>query len=303
MFKNYFRITVRNLLRNKAFSVINIFGLAIGISTCLIILLFVLNEFSYDRFNKKADQMVRVVFRGFVQGEKMKEANVMPPVAQALKADYPEVLDATRLRDYGRPRFITGEKSFAEEPFAYVDSNFFQVFTFPLLQGNPKTALMQTHSIVISELVAKKYFGRENPMGKMMNFKGWDAPYKITGVMKDMPDNAQFHFDLLGSMTSLPESREQSWMTSNYYTFLVLPKGYDYKKLEAKMPQVVEKYMGPQLQASMGMSLAEFRKKGNDLGLYLQPLTDVHLHSDLMFELSTVGDLQQVCILGAIAVF
>src|SRR6185312_3023052 len=114
MIKNYLRITVRNLLRNKVFSSINIFGLAIGISTCLIIMLFVLNEFSYDRFNKKADRIVRVVFRGFVQGEKMREASVMPPTPRALKADYPEVLDATRIQNYGRPRFITGANSFAD---------------------------------------------------------------------------------------------------------------------------------------------------------------------------------------------
>ena len=138
---------------------------------------------------------------------------------------------------------------------------------------------------------------------KLMNFKGWDAPYKITGVMQDMPGNAQFHFDLLGSMASLPESRENTWMSSNYFTYLVLPEGYDYKKLQAKMPQVVEKYMGPQLQAAMGMSLAEFRKKGNDIGLYLQPLTDVHLHSDLMFEMSPTGNIQQVYIFSAIAIF
>ncbi|MDP4213986.1 MAG: ABC transporter permease, partial [Bacteroidota bacterium] len=303
MFRNYFKNGFRNLWRNKTFSAINIFGLAIGIATCLLILLFVINEFSYDRFNAKADRIVRVVFRGSVQGEKMKEANVMPPTAQALKADYPEVLEATRLRAYGRPRFITGEKSFAEEDFAFVDSNFFRVFTFPFLQGDPKTALLQPHTLVISESVAKKYFGKENAMGQMINFKGFDAPYKITGVMNDMPENAQFHFDLLGSMVSLPESREQSWMTSNYYTYLVLPEGYDYKKLQAKLPQVVEKYMGPQLQQNMGISLAEFRKKGNDIGLYLQPLTDVHLHSDLMFELSPTGDVQQVYIFEAVAFF
>src|SRR4028119_1747551 len=125
MFINYFKIAIRNLWRNKAFSAINIFGLAIGIATCLIIMLFVQNELSYDRFNQKADQIVRVIFKGSVQGQKMKEANVMPPVAQTLKADYPEVLDATRLRDYGRPRIIYGDKSFRDDAFAFVDSNFF----------------------------------------------------------------------------------------------------------------------------------------------------------------------------------
>src|SRR5215210_6616991 len=160
MFKNHIKIAIRNLWRNKAFSAINIFGLAIGIATCLIIMLFVQNELSYDRYNEKADQIVRVVFKGSVQGENMKEANIMPPVAQTLKADYPEVLEATRLRDYGRPRITYGEKSFKDDAFAYVDSNFFEVFTLPFVAGDEKKALAEPNSIVISQAVADKYFGK-----------------------------------------------------------------------------------------------------------------------------------------------
>src|ERR1700716_4337412 len=133
MFKNYLKIALRNLLRNKIFSAINIFGLAIGIATCMIIMLFIQNELGYDSYNKKADRMVRVVFRGSMQGEKMKEAMVMPPTAQTLKSDYPEVLEATRLRQYGYPRITYGDKTFKENAFAYADSNFFQVFTLPLI--------------------------------------------------------------------------------------------------------------------------------------------------------------------------
>src|SRR5271170_2222367 len=114
MLRNYFKIAWRNLVRNKTFSAINIFGLAIGIATCLIIMLFVNNELSYDRFNKKADRMVRVYFEGNVQGEKMKESSVMPPVAQTLKADYPEVEEGTRLRNYGMPKLVYGDKTFRE---------------------------------------------------------------------------------------------------------------------------------------------------------------------------------------------
>src|SRR5436190_1112445 len=118
MFKNHLKIAFRNLVRNKAFSILNIFGLAIGLATCLIIMLFVQNELSYDRYNKKADQIVRVIFRGTVQGQKMNESHVMPPTAQALKKDYPEVLEATRIRDYGRPRIKYGEKIYSDNAFA-----------------------------------------------------------------------------------------------------------------------------------------------------------------------------------------
>ncbi|MBC6989062.1 ABC transporter permease [Hymenobacter sp. BT491] len=303
MFRNYIKIAFRNLWRNKAFAAINISGLALGIATCLIIMLFVRNELSYDRYNEKADRMVRVVFRGSVQGEKMKESSVMPPVARTLLAEYPEVEQATRLSLGGAPRITYGDKSFKERDIAMVDSNFFQVFTIPLLQGDPKTALVQPNSIVISRATAQKYFGKANPMGKVLTFKDWNKTYKVTGVFDKVPINSHFHFDIFGSLASVPDAKSSSWMTSNYITYLVLPEGYEYKKLEAKLPQMVEKYLGPQLQQAMGMSFTQFRQKGNDLGLFLQPLTDIHLRSDFTNNLEPGGDVRYVYIFGAIAVF
>ena len=300
MFKNYFKIAWRNLRRNKSFSAINIFGLSIGIACCLIIMLFVQDELSYDRYNKKADRIVRVVFRGSINGEKMKEANVMPPVAQTLKADYPEVVQATRLRT-DAPLVTYDDKTFKENEFAFADSNFFQVFTLPFLKGDAKTALTQPNTLVISATTAEKYFGKKDPIGKILSFN--NTSFKITGVMKDIPANSHFHFNLIASMVTLPESRDPSWMTSNFYTYLVLPKGYDYKKLEAKLPEEVAKYMGPQIQQAFGMSLAEFNKKGNGVGLFLQPLTDIHLHSDLNYDFEPGSDIRYVYIFGAIALF
>ena len=302
MLKSYLKIAFRNLWRHKAFSAINILGLAIGIATCLVIMLFVGHELSYDRFNEKADRTVRVIFRGSIQGEKMEEAHVMPPVAQTLRADYPEVQEATRLRQYGSPRIVYGSKSFRENAFAFVDSNFFQVFTLPFVQGNPKTALIQPNSIVISEEVARTFFGPANPMGKVLYFKDFNTSLKITGIIKAVPANSHFHFDIFASMSSFPEAKSSSFMTSEFYTYLVLPQSYDYKQLEAKLPQVVEKYMGPQLLQAMGMSLAQFRQNNNDIGLFLQPLTSIHLHSKLKGELGVNSDIQYVYIFGAIAV-
>ena len=304
MIKNYFKIAFRNLWRNKGFSAINIIGLAIGIATCLIIMLFVNNELSYDRYNKNADRMVRVFFQGNVQGEKMKESSVMPPVAQTLKADFPEVEAATRIRDYGTPRLIYKDKSFREDAFAFVDSNFFELFTLPLIQGNAKTALMEPNTIVITKALAAKYFGKEDPMGKIISFKdGKNAACKVTGVIDKVPVNSHFHFELFASMASLPESKEASWMTSNFYSYLLLKKGYDYKNLEAKLPGVVEKYIGPQLLQAMGMSLQQFKNNGNNISFGLQPISDIHLHSDFTNDLSPAGDIRYVYIFGAIAVF
>jgi len=304
MIRNYFKIAFRNSWKNKGSSIINISGLAIGIATCLIIMLFVNNELGYDRFNKKADRMVRVFFQGNVQGEKMNESTVMPPVAQTLKADFPEVEAATRIRDYGTPKLIYEDKSFKEDAFAFVDSNFFRVFTLPLIEGNAETALAQPNTIVITKALGHKYFGDEDPMGKVISFKdGNKAAYKVTGLIDKVPLNSHFHFEIFASMASLPESKEPSWMTSNFYTYLVLAKGYDYKKLEVKLPQVVQRYIGPQMLKAMGLTLDEFRKKGNSISFHLQPLTDIHLHSDFSGDLSEHGDIRYVYIFGAIALF
>ena len=283
---------------------INILGLSIGISACFIIMLFVQNEMSYDRFNVKADRIVRVLFKASINGGKIDEATVMPPTAQALKNDYPEVQEATRLRVVGKPKITYEDKTFEEGAFAYVDANFFSVFTIHFLKGDINTALEQPNTVVITEDLAKKYFGDENPIGKTFLFKSYgNALYKVTGLIDKLPANSHFHFDMFGSMASLPEAKSDSWMSSNSFTYLVLSPGYNYKKLEAKLPDMVEKYMGPQILKAMGMSLSQFRTKGNELGFALQPLKDIHFHSDSSFELEPGGNLKYVYIFGAIAVF
>ena len=227
----------------------------------------------------------------------------MPPVAQTLQKDYPEVLAATRLRSYGKQRILIGNQTYKQDELAYVDSNFFSIFTLPFVSGDANTALIEPNSIVISETVAGRYFKNENPLGKSIDFTGLHVTYTIRGIIKDIPENSHFHFDMFGSMATLPEASEQSWMTSNFYTYLLLQKNYDYKKLEAKLPAVVEKYMGPQLQQATGISFEAFRKAGNNLGLFLEPLTDIHLKSDVLFDLSEGGDIRYVYIFGIIALF
>ncbi|CCG98229.1 protein of unknown function DUF214 [Fibrella aestuarina BUZ 2] len=301
MLANYIKIAWRSLRKNKAFTFINSIGLAMGLATCMLIMLFVLDELSYDRFNEKADRIVRVIFRGSSAGGAMNEAHVMPPVAQALKADYPEVEDATRIRMAGSPIVTVNNTTFREAAVAFADSNLLQVFTLPLLEGNAKTALLRPNTAVITQALARKYFGDKDPLGQLISLKSWNATYQVTGVIDNVPTNSHFHFDLFLSMASLPEAKANSWMTSEFFTYLVLPKGYDYKRLEAKLPQVVEKYIGPQLKQAMGMSLSQFRQKGNDIGLYLQPLTDIHLHSSFAFDLGTNGNRQYVYLFGVVA--
>ena len=302
MFKNYLKIAFRNFWKNKSFSAINLSGLSVGIAVCFIILLFVQDELSYDRFNAKADQIVRVVFKANINGGKIFEANVMPPVAQTIKNDYPEVEEATRLHVDGTPTVTYQNKTFKTDQLAFVDANFFNVFSLPFVKGSAKTALQQAGTVVITQEIAEKYFGNDDPIGKMLTFNK-TALLKVTGVIAKIPANSHFHFDLFGSMETLPEAKSPSWMSSNFFTYLVLKKDFDYKKLEAKMPGMVQKYMGPQIASSMGMSLLQFRTKGNDLGFALQPLTSIHLHSDSNFELSPGGNIKYVYIFAAIGIF
>ncbi|WP_234736967.1 ABC transporter permease [Tellurirhabdus bombi] len=303
MLQNYIKIAWRNLIRNRAFAAINITGLAIGLATCLLISLFVLDEISFDRFHEKANRIVRVVFRGTVQGGKMNESHVMPPVARTLQANYPEVEQATRLRQGGMPHYLVGNKLFNEESMAFADSNLFEVFSFPLLRGDSKTALTQPNTVVLTKSTALKLFGRDDVLGQTILTKGGNTPLTVTGVMDEIPANSHFHFDVFTSMASLPEAQSPSWMTSEFFTYLVLPEGYSYKQLEVKLPQMVRKYMGPQIETAFGMDYAQFQKKGNDIGLFLQPLTDIHLHSDSPYDLEAAGNIQYVYLFGAVAVF
>ncbi|QMU26724.1 ABC transporter permease [Adhaeribacter radiodurans] len=304
MFRNYFKIALRNLWRNKAFSAINIFGLAIGIATCLVIMLFVVDELSYDRFNQKADRIVRLVFKVSLNGETLETPTASAPTGQTLVRDYPEVEEATRVRVNSAPFITYQDKTFKEDKFAYVDANFFQVFTLPFIQGDAKTALREPNTIVITKAMAQKYFGTyHNAVGKMLQLKNEKTTYKVTGVIDKVPTNSHFHFNFFASMAGLEEARQTTWMSNNFNTYLVLRPGYDYKQLQAKLPQVIEKYMGPEVQKAMGMTLKQFREKGDDVGLYLQPLTDIHLRSNLNNDLEPGGDMRYVYIFGAIALF
>lgn len=303
MFKNYFKTAWRNIRKNKLFSFINILGLSIGIATCFIIMLYVQDELSYDRFNKNADKIARIVFHANIDGGKIDEGGVMAPVAQVMKKDFPEVADATRLLQFGSPKITYKDKNFKDDELALVDPNFFSIFTLPMVEGDAKTALQQPHTVVLTKKTAKKYFGNENAIGKILAFNNNTELYKVTGVINDVPSNSHFHFDMFGSMTGWEQAKSDSWMYGQFYTYLLLKPGTDYAKLQSEFPAMVEKYMGPQVQQAMGVSLEQFRTKGNELGFRLQPLTSIHLYSQTTSELEPGGNASYVYIFGGIAIF
>ncbi len=303
MIKNYFKTAWRNLHRNKLFSFINILGLSIGIATCFVMMLYVQSELSYDRFHKNADNIARIIFKADINGGKINESVVMAPVAKTLKRDFPEVKDATRILNYGTPRISFENKTFKNDRVAIVDPNFFSIFTLPMIEGDAKTALANPYSIVITKSTAKKYFGGQEALGKTLEINHDTTLYKVTGVMEDIPTHSHFHFDVFASMKGWRDADSDSWMSGGFHTYLLLKPGTDQQKMQARFPGMVARYMGPQIQKSMGLSLEQFRTKGNKLGFVLQPLTGIHLHSHTSNEFEPGGNATYVYVFGGIALF
>src|SRR5690606_30099895 len=304
MIRNYIKIAWRNLKRHKLFSLINILGLSLGISTCFIIMLYVQDELSYDKFHENAANIARIVFQADINGGKINESVTMAPVAQTLKNDFPEVKDATRLLDYGNPKISYKNNVFKEHRFAFADPNIFDIFTLSMIAGNPETALLEPHTVVITQSTAKKYFGEEDAIGKtILLTANHDQPYQVTGVIKDIPSNSHFHFDLFGSMAGFADAASDSWMYGGFHTYLLLKPGSEIEKMEARFPQMVKTYMGPQIQQQMGLSLEQFTTQGNRLGFALQPLTDIHLNSYTTTEFEPGGNKTFVYIFSGVALF
>ena len=305
MLKNYFKIAVRNLWKNKGYSAINIFGLAIGLCTCLLIALYITDELGYDRFYKNADRIFRINTDVRMGGANVHMAQTSDMMGQLLKKDYPQVEEYTRLYSNEGNKFIKKGNEFIDEKnVANADSTFFNVFTLPALEGDTKTALNEPYTLVINESTAKKYFGTSDAVGKMIETNENNSTlYKVTAVIKDIPHNSHFNFDFIFSMDNV-QYPWGNFLSMNHQTYIVLKEGTDYKAFEKNFEQVIDKYVLPQAKEYMNIaSMDEFEKAGNKLGFSLMPLTDIHLHSDRTPELGVNGNIQYVYIFSAVALF
>ncbi len=300
MLKNYIIIALRNFNRHKGFSFINIFGLAIGIACCLLIFLYVFDEMSYDKYHEKAGQVYRVGLHGFINNNEFDGVVTCAPMAQTLINELPEVTTATRVRNFGYPVFRYKDKIFSEERVFWVDPTFFEVFTVRFSKGDPQTALAKPNSIVLTRSMALKYFGGENPIGKSLNADR-RRDYLVTGVIEDVPHNSHFHYDFLATLSTYEDSRRPIWVNNNYYTYIVLQKGTSPKAFSARLVDIVKKYVGPQIQAAVGITIEQFFASGGEYGYFLQPLTDIHLRSHLDYEIEANGDIAYVYIFSLIA--
>jgi putative ABC transport system permease protein len=304
MLRNYLKTAIRNLWKNKGFSAINIVGLAIGLATCLLILIYVMDELSYDRYNDKVDRIYRLDGEIKFGGNHFILAVAPAPAGPAVLRDYPEVEKEVRFRNNGGRQVKKGNQNIREESVIMVDSTLFDVFTLPMIEGDPHTALKEAHSVVITERMAKKYFDETHVVGRTLVMND-SILYKVTGVIRDLPAASHFHFDFFLSLTESEEAKrsDDGWLSNNFNTYLLLRKGTDAKKFEAKLGGLVTKYVAPLLQAAVNISLEDFRKAGNTVSFPLTPLTAIHLHSNKSAELDANGNIQYVYIFGAIAAF
>jgi putative ABC transport system permease protein len=302
MFKNYLKVAFRNLWRNKSFSAINIFGLAIGLAICLLITLFVFDELNYERFNTKADRIYRVNSDFKVNGSLFNDRSSAAPIAATLVKEYPQIEDATRLVSIGRTLVKKDNETLTEQNTFYADANVFNIFTIPMIAGDPKTALSQPNSIVISESLARKYFSSTDVIGKTLHLDN-TADYKITGVIKNTPAQSHLHFNLIKAMSGFASSRQTEWLSENFDNYLLVRPGITQHQLDDILKQATKKHAEPELQNFIHSSIADLDQKGDHFRFVSIPLTKIHLYSAVSHEVEPTGNIQYVYIFIVIAIF
>ena len=305
MIRNYLKIAFRNLTKYKFISFINLFGLTIGLTCCLLIFTFIFHDLSYDKYQPNADRVYRVT-RTFYNLQNnsvsLHLSTISPPFAPYLQNDFKEIEELTRFVDYSPAPVKYGEKMINEKNLFFADEHFFDFFRADILEGNPKKALSDPYSIMMTDEMAKKYFGNEDPMNKTIRVNyGRYFDFKVTGIYKPFPSNTHFHPNMLMSFTTMndtliygAENLRTNWGNNDFFTFIRLPKGYDPKKLEKQFPAFLDRRMAGQyttVKPSQGTSLD------------LQKLTDIHLRSHTDYEAEENGDIKRVYIFSAIALF
>lgn len=293
MFNNYIKFVYRNLVKHLSYSLINIFGLSIGIASCILIMGYIGYELSYDSYHKNASNIYRIASIQSIDNRLSELATCPAPVGPTMKKDFPEVVDAVRFMPTVQRMFKFEDKQFFQSKVLYADQSIFNIFSFELVEGDPESALIVPFTMVITENAAKKYFGEDSPLGKIMV---WDTrfEYTITGVVKDLPSNLHFDFEVLASFSTLIKYDARigsSWTSWGFNTYLLLEKNTRKSSFENKIKDFNKQYLEPILDP-----------QGIELQTYLQPLKSIHLHSNLQNELGENSDIKIIYVFSAIGI-
>lgn len=305
MFKSYFKTALRSMRKNIGFTTLNITGLAAGLAVCLLIVLYVKDELSYDRYNVNAGRIYRIDEDLYLNNTRYDAASTSKFFGPTLVANYPRIEQMVRFRNQGDLFVRKGKDHILDHHFTFADSTIFKVFTLPMIAGDPNTALNSPHSIVIDESAARRYFNSTDVVGRTLEVGSNNEPLKITGVMRDMPEQSQFHFSFIRPIReaySFNDPSDNNWVSNPYYTYILVQPGTTPAEVQKDVDEVVNHNIGPELQAMFRTSAADLEKTGSHFRCRIFPLTDVHLHSNKSNELEANSNIQYVYIFSAIAV-
>lgn len=299
MLKNFITVAMRNMLRYKGYSAINIAGLAIGLACSIYIGAYVVNELTFDGFHSKAKQIYRICLDGKINEQSILSPVSNAPIAPTMKVEIPGVENFCRIEGTVDMMMRYENKIFNEGGLIFTDSTFFQFFDFKLLSGDAKTVLREPHTIVLSQEMANKYFGSEDPMGKMIKSENDTILYRVTGICENVPDNSHIKFDMVASICGNESIKNDIWLGNSFAAYVMLQPNVKQADIEKKMHDLLLKYGEPQLKQILNISWNDFVKAGNHYEYFLEPLLDVHLYSKTL----SGSEAKMVYIFIIIAVF
>ena len=302
MFTNLLKHSLRSFKRQRGYIVINILGLSIGIACSLLIALYVINEAGYDKYNVKKDRIFRAILNGKIGGQEVTIATSAAVMGPTLLKEFPEIEDFLRMTGRGPTIVEYNKQTFTEEHLVEADSSFFNFFTIPVLKGDVKNMLNAPRKVVLSESTAKKIFGDENPIDKTIKIGSDSIRYTVSGVMADIPENTHFEANILTSFMTNPRSKNPMWLSNSFSTYFLLKPNASYVKVDEKLPELLKKYVGPEVQQYLGVSVDDFEKQGNKYRFYLQNLEDIHLDTSIQQEFKAASDPKFLIIFGSIAI-
>ena len=302
MFSNLIKHSIRSFKRQRAYIIINVLGLSIGIACSLLIAIFVINESGYDRFNTKKDRIVRLILNGKIGGQEITAAYTSAAMGPTMAKEFPEVEDALRMTGRGPTVIEYNNQTFTEDQMIEADSSFFNFFSIPVIKGDAKNLLNAPQRVVLSESTAKKIFGNENPIDKALKIGSDSARYIVSGVMADIPQNSHFEANIISSFMTDPASKSPIWLNNSIATYLLIRPNSSYVTVDQKLPELLVKYIGPEVQRFMGISLTDFMAQGNKYRFYCQKLTDIHLDPMIQQQFRQPSDPKYLKIFGSIAI-
>jgi putative ABC transport system permease protein len=303
MFGNFLKVALRVFIRDRVHTLINILGLAIGLTFSLVIFLYVHKEISYDRFHINADRIYRVAIQGHVADNTFNHAVSPAPLAVKMSEEIPEVEKAVRIARFGAWLVRYGNAKFNEDNIIFADSSFFEIFSFPLIRGSAAEVLKNPKSIVLSRQAVKRYFGNDDPMGKRLRIENDSTYYTVTGVMEDVPENSHMHFDMVASLTTYKWALSNDrWVANFMYTYVLVRDGAPLDRINAGLNGMVLKYVLPNYRKMLDLNTPPDSANNDHYAFILQPLRAIHLKSDLASEFEPVGNIFYVYIFTILAI-